>query len=147
MYLHIKNGNITYPYTIEQLKIDNSSTTFPENLTEDVLNVFGVYSVVRTPMPNDYTKNITEDVPNLVDGIYYQNWVQSEASQSEIQARIEYKWDEIRDLRNNLLSQSDWTQLIDVNLPNQSEWQSYRQQLRDITNQSDPFNIVWPTKP
>ena len=24
---------------------------------------------------------------------------------------------------------------------------TYRQALRDITNQSDPFDITWPTKP
>ena len=26
-------------------------------------------------------------------------------------------------------------------------WRTYRQQLRDVTSQPDPFNIVWPTPP
>ena len=26
-------------------------------------------------------------------------------------------------------------------------WKTYRQALRDITKQSDPDNITWPTKP
>ena len=27
------------------------------------------------------------------------------------------------------------------------QWQAYRQALRDITEQPDPFNIVWPETP
>lgn len=27
------------------------------------------------------------------------------------------------------------------------QWASYRQALRDITTQSDPFNIQWPVPP
>jgi hypothetical protein len=41
----------------------------------------------------------------------------------------------------------DWTQLLDVNLPNKSIWAVYRQNLRNITTQPDPFNIIWPTPP
>jgi hypothetical protein len=30
---------------------------------------------------------------------------------------------------------------------NTSAWRNYRQALRDITKQSDPSNLTWPTKP
>lgn len=54
----------------------------------------------------------------------------------------------VRTQRDILLSQSDWTQSRDVTLPNDSEWQTYRQSLRDITNQENfPENVVFPTKP
>jgi hypothetical protein len=53
----------------------------------------------------------------------------------------------IRQIRDQRLSDSDWTQLNDVNLANQAAWAEYRQALRDITQQTDPFNIVWPTRP
>ena len=58
-------------------------------------------------------------------------------------------WRAIRDRRNELLSETDWTQLPDSPLTNQkqTEWQIYRQALRDITLQTDPFNINWPIKP
>lgn len=59
----------------------------------------------------------------------------------------EMMWDEIRTKRNLLLAASDWTQLPDVQLANKDEWATYRQALRDVTNQTDPFNIVWPTPP
>ena len=38
----------------------------------------------------------------------------------------------IRNKRNELLKESDWTQLADVNI-NKEEWVTYRQALRDIT--------------
>ena len=56
-------------------------------------------------------------------------------------------WDEIRIKRNSMLSSCDWTQTTDYNKSNKSEWATYRQALRDITTQSDPDNIVWPTPP
>jgi hypothetical protein len=52
--------------------------------------------------------------------------------------------------RNRELTRSDWTQLPDVPL-NESQvnfWREYRQELRDITEQSGyPENINWPVKP
>lgn len=50
--------------------------------------------------------------------------------------------------RNQLLSESDWTQLPDVPTATQQMWQSYRQALRDITDQENyPLDVVWPTSP
>ena len=59
----------------------------------------------------------------------------------------ETEWSLVRAKRNQLLSASDWTQLPDVPLTTKAEWATYRQALRDITNQTDPFNIIWPTPP
>ena len=52
--------------------------------------------------------------------------------------------------RDTLLSQSDWVvvRAVDQGTPIPTDWQTYRQQLRDITNQSGyPTNIVWPVAP
>lgn len=147
MYLRIIDSEITYPYSLQQFRVDNKTYTFPLNIPTEILNDFGVFEVVQTPKPNDYTKNISEGTPILTDGIYYQNWVQTNASDSEKEFRLEIKWSEIRELRNQLLSECDWTQLGDVSESIKTSYQSYRQDLRDITNQSDPFNIVWPEKP
>ena len=56
-------------------------------------------------------------------------------------------WDQIRLDRKLLLKESDWTQLPDVPIPTKEAWTTYRQALRDITQQADPFNITWPTPP
>ena len=59
------------------------------------------------------------------------------------------QWNVIRAERDGKLSSCDWTVLPDVPLDPSvlSEWETYRQALRDVTDQSDPFNIVWPTPP
>lgn len=49
-----------------------------------------------------------------------------------------------------LLQASDWTDTVSAQtrLSNYAEWQTYRQALRDIPNQSGyPFNIIWPEQP
>ncbi len=57
----------------------------------------------------------------------------------------EIQWGIVREERNKLLAETDWMGLSDVAMT--TRWQTYRQALRDITTQSDPFNITWPTKP
>lgn len=59
----------------------------------------------------------------------------------------EVVWSVIRARRDALLVQSDWTQLPDVPMPTKTAWAEYRQALRDITQQPDPHNIIWPTPP
>lgn len=55
--------------------------------------------------------------------------------------------EEIRSQRDALLEESDWTQLPDAPV-DQSAWATYRQELRDIPQQTGfPENFTWPTKP
>ena len=55
--------------------------------------------------------------------------------------------EDLRRRRNQLLTESDWTQSRDVFLSNDEEWKNYRQQLRDLPKNTDPMNPEWPTKP
>jgi len=60
--------------------------------------------------------------------------------------------EEARAKRDQLLAESDWTQLSDARAAMGSEkaaeWDAYRQALRDIPQQENfPTNILWPTKP
>jgi hypothetical protein len=147
MYLRIKDGVITYPYSVEQLKVDEYNTSFPKELTIQILEEWGVYEVKRTPKPTDYTKTITEGTPQLADGSYVQIWDEADATQSEIDTKLEDRWEVIRILRNELLLECDWTQLADIPAETKELWQIYRQELRNITLQTNPFLIVWPVKP
>jgi hypothetical protein len=148
MYLRIVNENIEYPYSVEQLRKDAYNISFPENISDSTLEEYGLYKVELTPKPNDYTKNISEGTPILTDGIYYQNWIQTNASESEINERLIQKWAEIREHRTELLKECDWTVLSDTPLSSSLEnWKTYRQELRDVTSQENPFNIVWPNQP
>jgi len=147
MYLRIVNNTTTYPYTIKDLRESLPNVSLPANLTNEHLIEWDMYEVEFTPAPIDYTKNIIEGTPTLIDGKYYQNWVQTNATESEIQQRLEDKWFEVREIRNQLLQECDWTQLSDIPTETKNIWSNYRQELRDVTNQSNPFNINWPVKP
>ncbi len=56
-------------------------------------------------------------------------------------------WLALRWQRDRLLSASDWTQLPDVPLATKEVWAIYRQALRDLTIQTDPFQLDWPVAP
>jgi hypothetical protein len=59
----------------------------------------------------------------------------------------ETQWPIVRMDRNKRLQVCDWTQLADIPTETKTLWEPYRQALRDVTEQSDPFNIIWPTPP
>lgn len=72
------------------------------------------------------------------------------AFQSEWEAgAIDRQWAVVRTERNAKLGACDWTQLADnpLNAADRETWADYRQALRDITQQTDPFNITWPVEP
>ena len=59
----------------------------------------------------------------------------------------------LRDMRDNLLALSDWTQFQDSPLTAEKRagWKTYRQALRDIPETypeaASLDDIIWPTKP
>ena len=53
---------------------------------------------------------------------------------------------DVRQQRNQLLSETDWMAGSDVTMS--TAWRTYRQALRDIPAQEGfPNDITWPTKP
>ena len=58
-----------------------------------------------------------------------------------------YKWNRLRETRDGLLFQSDWTQVSDAPI-DATAWATYRQALRDLpASTADPANPTWPTRP
>lgn len=54
---------------------------------------------------------------------------------------------QIRTKRNDLLADTDWTQVADAPV-DQAAWATYRQALRDVPEQEGfPVDVVWPEKP
>jgi len=63
----------------------------------------------------------------------------------------------LREERNSLLDQTDWTQNDDVPTETKTKWQTYRQQLRDLPATASPklnseyelddTSVSWPTEP
>jgi hypothetical protein len=63
---------------------------------------------------------------------------------------LDPKWFQILAQRNDLLKETDWTQLPDIELTIEqvNEAKIYRQKLRDITKDfTNPDDVVFPTKP
>ena len=56
-------------------------------------------------------------------------------------------WAQIREYRDKLLVESDWSQGTDVPSTLKAKWATYRQALRDVPNASSPDKVVWPTIP
>ena len=55
-------------------------------------------------------------------------------------------WTELRQNRDRLLAETDWTANSDVTMSD--DMRTYRQALRDLpANTSDPENVTYPTKP
>ena len=72
--------------------------------------------------------------------------VKVESTTSEEQTTLtNQQWSSIRLQRDKLLQNTDWRASSDLTLAD--DWKNYRQALRDVPTQSDPFNITWPTAP
>ena len=58
------------------------------------------------------------------------------------------QWASVCAQQRQKLYESDWTcSVTDYEPANKADWVTYRQALRDVTSQSDPFAIVWPVAP
>ena len=67
---------------------------------------------------------------------------------TKVQAKTQAQWASVRAQQRQKLYESDWTcSVTDYEVPNKPEWVQYRAALRDVTLQSDPFEIVWPVAP
>ena len=99
----------------------------------------------------DITDILLEDGQSVIEGIY-------EVGEHKIidglpvEQSIDF-WSTIRLQRNELLRQSDWTQVNDCPLSDskKQEWATYRQSLRDLpsTNQSvnNIADVIFPSMP
>jgi hypothetical protein len=103
------------------------------------------YYVISVWKPYDHaTEKLVSAVPHLFDKMCCLVDVEPLTAE-ELQARIDTQWAVIRNQRNQMLKDTDWTQVEDVPV-DKAKWANYRQALRDITTQKDPFKIVWPTQ-
>ena len=151
MNLKVSGSTITYPYSVQNLKNENPSTSFPTIIADSLLESFNIYKVQTksSGYDSDDTKDVTEVTPTLSGSVYVQTYNITDADEETINKRREIKWSEVRSNRDSLLSECDWTQFNDSPISGSTliDWQTYRQSLRDITNQSTPYDITWPNRP
>jgi hypothetical protein len=146
MYIKLTDGQPQH-YSTEQLRRDNPQVSFPSAIPDATLAEYGVYPLAATARPVvDHTKRVLEDTPVLIDGTWQQAWRVEDLTPDELAVVVQGQWAAIRKERNAKLAACDWTQLADAPA-DALQWAVYRQALRDITVQDDPFNIVWPAEP
>ena len=118
-----------------------------------------MYAIESLAPNSDYVIFGDED-----SGIEWRDTVNTKPTEEQVTAKIaEIKAEEpmilLRDERNILLAQSDWTQLkdIDLDIIRERNWKNYRQALRDLPSKSTPkldsngnldmSSVNWPDKP
>ena len=96
--------------------------------------------------------------------IYWDDETQTKPTEEEVTNKIEeLKISEpfrlLREIRNKLIAETDWTQLkdIDLDIIRERNWKNYRQALRDLPAKSKPeldnngnldmSSVTWPDKP
>jgi hypothetical protein len=131
-----------YPYTLTDLKRDNREVSFPTDMTGFDTSDWYCYPVEDTPWVDAPGMVAVRIMPVQIDGVWYEQWELVDITQEQ----IDEQWAAVRAERNEKLAECDWTQLPDAPV-DAAAWATYRQQLRDITLQPDPFNIIWPTAP
>ena len=62
-------------------------------------------------------------------------------------ASIDHLKSQKRRDRNELLKETDWTQMPDVPDSTKTKWASHRQELRDLPNKSGFPDVDMPTQP
>ena len=153
MFVKVTNGQIDqYPYTVGDLRRDNPNTSFPKNVPEATMVSYGMFPVGYEAAPeyDPMTHRLQHSSePVLKDGKWVLVKTVVALTPEQIADRDAAKGAEVRKKRNQLLSDSDWTQLADAPV-DATAWATYRQGLRDITDHvSFPYltSEDWPVAP
>lgn len=139
-----------FPITSQNFRLLYPDVSFPSDLTEDDTLPFGYSPYEFADKPELGTFEVAEEAsPIRVEGGWAQLWTVREMTDNEKSSVISGEWFSVRSSRNSKLADCDWTQLPDAPLTNvqTAAWATYRQALRNVTDQADPFNIVWPASP
>ncbi len=167
--MEIRNRSTGAVTTVSQFKSEHPNTSFPKQITTEVLNSFGYDAVLNGPAATvtaPYGVS-TRDGVEEISGQWFTKFIAgpvftdttdddgnvTTAADNEIayKARIDSEAAaSVRVQRDKLIAESDWTQLTDCQLSDsvKAEWVTYRQALRDLPTASGfPHTMTWPTKP
>ena len=160
------NGELT---TVSQFKATQPNTSFPKQITTDILDNFGYDPVLNGPAATvtaPYEVSTRSGVEEI-DGQWFTKFIAgpvftdttdddgnvTTASDNEAayKARIDAEAATyVREKRDKLIAETDWTQLTDSQLSDsvKATWVTYRQALRDLpTSEGFPHTTTWPAKP
>lgn len=144
-YVYVSGSSLEWPVSKKQIerRIETGSTEFNSELLES----HGYYELNKL-MPISHSEEETYDMdttPYKSGSAYYLGYTIRNKTEEELDIHYKHQWITIRKKRLKLLEETDYMGNNDYPITN--EWRDYRQSLRDITEQGNPFNIVWPNKP
>ena len=138
------------------VQIGESSLLFPNisfpvsNIDTDFLAEISAMEVIVWEMFDPAIEKLETVEPYIKDGKVYTclKIAKTEAELQDDVLKVQLvKETEVRNQRNQLLKDSDWTQVADAPV-DKIAWATYRQALRDVTAQEGfPFNVVFPIPP
>ena len=167
--MEIRNRSTGDVITVQELKAANPNTSFPKNITTDVLDGFGYDAVLNgaaATVTAPYGVSVRDGVEEI-NGQWFTKFVAgpiftdttdedgnvTTATDNEAAYRTRIDNDAaatVRVLRDSKLAACDWTVLADSPLTTakKTEWKTYRTALRDITAADGfPHTMEWPTEP
>ena len=162
--MEIRNRSTGAIVTDSQFRADNPGTSFPKQLTADILDGFGYDPVLNgaaASVSGPYEVS-TRDGVELIDGQWFTRFIvgpeftdNAEATAAEQETAYRTSVDNrvaasVRADRDRKLAASDWTVLTDSPLTTakKTEWKTYRTALRDISAaEGFPHTMEWPTEP
>ena len=159
--MEIRNRESGAVTTVSQFKASYPNTSFPKQITADILDSYGYDPVLNgaaATVTAPYGVS-TRDGVEEIDGQWFTKFVagpiftdNDEGTAAENEAAYRAKVDakaaaNVRTERNKKLADTDWTQLAD-STANATAWGTYRAALRDLpTTSGFPHNVTWPTEP
>lgn len=135
--LYSYKGQTPAPLPFRIFLSDGSTRTDPITFTEEELKDAGFTGPYEYPECDSKIQTVDWNGTEFILRPYNQE-------------EIDSQWELICHQRNQLLKESDWTQIEDYefNLNNKEEWLQYRESLRNLPeNQENPYDITWPQKP
>lgn len=152
MHALIENGSVKqYPYTTGDLKRVNPQTSFPSQISDELLLEYGIHRVFFATQPVVTATQVLEEgtpVFSTEDQRWTQIFTVRDMTTEEVQQRDATEAAQVRADRNTRIAATDWTQGKDIPDNISSAWAAYRQALRDVPSQAGfPWTVQWPTQP
>ena len=124
------------------------NTSLPQQLNEDIIRALGGDVVFEgaQAQPTRYQTSFADGVEQ-VSGKWYTKYSVADMDEEAVAALDAKQAESVREDRNKRLAETDWTQLTDAPV-NSVAWATYRNNLRNVTEQSGfPWEVTWPNKP
>jgi len=141
-YAIIDGTTVKSTGTIQQLFPNTSFSA--TGINADFLSANNVVELIETLSFTTPTQKLSIVDAYVDSGKAYTVKVESTTTEEQT-TLINQQWANVRLERDRKLQKTDWRASSDLTLSD--AWKTYRQALRDITTQADPYNITWPTEP